>query len=225
MSLFFAAVLNVGFAAVIYLLLIRRIDRKLEPGRIVEQVRSEIEGIIVELNQTTDRNIGLIEDRVNRLNSVLEQADKRLSVLKREVQSHTAGTERYNDIIKRSGRPTTVSRERPGGGEPAGPENAGPANTGPESAGPGTAGPESAGPGNAGPGTAGTRGASKAASEAAGDSTTDRGEAPKTDSRAARRKEIVELHRKGIASNIIANRTGTTIGEVELIISLNDRKE
>ncbi|MFO8064290.1 MAG: hypothetical protein ACQETQ_04350 [Spirochaetota bacterium] len=200
MSLFFAAVLNVGFAAVIYLLLIRRIDRKLEPGRIVEQVRSEIEGIIVELNQTTDRNIGLIEDRVNRLNSVLEQADKRLSVLKREVQSHTAGTERYNDIIKRSGRPTTVSRERPGGGEPAGPENAG-------------------------PGTAGTRGASKAASEAAGDSTTDRGEAPKTDSRAARRKEIVELHRKGIASNIIANRTGTTIGEVELIISLNDRKE
>jgi DNA-binding NarL/FixJ family response regulator len=44
-------------------------------------------------------------------------------------------------------------------------------------------------------------------------------------SRAERRKEIIELHRKGIAANIIANRMGSTVGEVELIISLADRKE
>ncbi|MFP4373529.1 MAG: DUF6115 domain-containing protein [Spirochaetaceae bacterium] len=178
MNSFLVVVMNVGLAAAVYLLLVRRIDRKLEPGRVVDRIRSEIDGIIVELNQTTDRNIGLIEDRVTRLNSLLEQADRRLAVLKREMESRRAGTERYNDILQRA------SRSRTGEGEAQPREGEAPA---PEA--------QSAGPQEA------------------------------SDSRTARRKEVVELHRKGIASNIIANRTGTTVGEVELIISLADRKE
>lgn len=185
MSAILVVVLNVGLAAVIYLLLVRRIDRRLEPGRVVDAIRSEIDGIIVELNQTTDRNIGLIEDRVTRLNALLEQADRRLAVLKREIESRSSSSERYNDIVKRAPRPESPAAEAPGTGTPAG-----------------TA------PGGGAAGAGSVQG----------------GERP-VGSRAERRREIIELHRKGIAANIIANRMGSTVGEVELIISLADRKE
>lgn len=195
MSAILVVVLNVGLAAVIYLLLVRRIDRRLEPGRVVDAIRSEIDGIIVELNQTTDRNIGLIEDRVTRLNALLEQADRRLAVLKREIESRSSSTERYNDIVKRAPRPETPATVSSGSETP-----------GSETPGRGTpAGPTSGG-------------------GAAGTGSVQGGERP-VGSRAERRKEIIELHRKGIAANIIANRMGSTVGEVELIISLADRKE
>lgn len=177
MNSFLVVVMNVGLAAAVYLLLIRRIDRKLEPGRVVDNIRSEIDGIIVELNQTTDRNIGLIEDRVNRLNALLEQADRRLAVLKREIESRSGSTERYNDILRRAPRPQSEEAAKT---------------------------PVS--------GAGGGKSSESAAREA-------------LEGRTARKTQIVELHRKGIASNIIANRTGTTVGEVELIISLADRKE
>ncbi|MFO7782108.1 MAG: hypothetical protein R6W94_10830 [Spirochaetia bacterium] len=189
MNSILVVVMNVGLAAAVYLLLVRRIDRKLEPGRVVDNIRSEIDGIIVELNQTTDRNIGLVEDRVNRLNALLEQADRRLAVLKREIESRSGSTERYNDILRRAPRAQSDAAPRTQGsasrenGQPESPDREG------------TQHPHAAPAGQA------------------------------SEGRAARKKQIVELHRKGIASNIIANRTGTTVGEVELIISLADRKE
>jgi hypothetical protein len=205
MSAILVVVLNVGLAAVIYLLLVRRIDRRLEPGRVVDAIRSEIDGIIVELNQTTDRNIGLIEDRVTRLNALLEQADRRLAVLKREIESRSSSTERYNDIVKRAPRPETPATVS-SGSETPGSETPGSETPGRETPGRGTpAGPTSGG-------------------GAAGTGSVQGGERP-VGSRAERRKEIIELHRKGIAANIIANRMGSTVGEVELIISLADRKE
>jgi DNA-binding NarL/FixJ family response regulator len=179
MNSILVVVMNVGLAAVVYLLLVRRIDRKLEPGRVLDNIRSEIDGIIVELNQTTDRNIGLLEDRVNRLNGLLEQADRRLAVLKREIESRSGSTERYNDIVRRAPR-TQQPHAAP---------------------------------------------AAEKTAASDGEKTGDPPANEASEGRATRKKQIVELHRKGIASNIIANRTGTTVGEVELIISLADRKE
>ena len=38
-------------------------------------------------------------------------------------------------------------------------------------------------------------------------------------------EEVIYLHRQGIDSRLIATRTGSTLGEVELIISLEDGKK
>jgi hypothetical protein len=191
MNAFLVAVMNVGLAAVVYLLLVRRIDRKLEPARVVDNIRTEIDGIIVELNQTTDRNIGLVEDRVNRLNTLLEQADRRLAILKREIESRSSSSERYNDILHRAPRP----------------QHPHPSSKSADS----------------GVAEEGKSGEPSSPTPTAGQKAAD-GQKP-SNGRAARKDQIVELHRKGIAANIIANRTGTTVGEVELIISLSDRKE
>ena len=200
MNTVLVVVLNVGLAAAVYLFLVRRIDRRLEPGKIVDNIRGEIEGIIVELNQTTDRNIGLIEDRVNQLNRVLEQADRRLSLLKREMESRSQSTDRYNDILKRA-RENATRGAPPSGADAGAPSgaDAGRKPTDGDTAGHGSQG--------AGDQTSGSQGAG--------------GQEPT--GRTARRKQIIDLHRKGIAANIIANRTGTTVGEVELVISLSER--
>lgn len=215
MSSILLVVMNVGLAAVVYLVLVRRIDRRLEPGRVVENIRSEINSIIVELNQTTDRNIGLLEDRVTRLNSVLEQADRRLAVLKREVESRSSSSQRYNDILQKARTPRkdsaagASSASEPAASRdtsaPAGQSAAG------ESAAREEVSREPVGVPGSGP--------------AAGDERPAAGNERPAGGRAERRERIVDLHRKGIASNIIANRVGSTVGEVELIISLADRKE
>jgi hypothetical protein len=194
MNVLLVVALNVGLAAVVYLLLLRRIDRKLQPERVIDTIRSEIEGIIVELNQTTDRNIGLIEDRVNQLGGLLEQADRRLAVLKRELESRTQSTERYNDILSRARATSRTQTEKPSEKPPQQAERSG------------------------------DRTALGTGNSSAPESTEATGEGSEDGGRAARRREILDLHKKGIAANIIANRTGTTVGEVELIISLNERK-
>ncbi|MCA1753232.1 MAG: hypothetical protein LC641_00755 [Spirochaeta sp.] len=116
--------------------------------------------MLVELNQTTEQNIALIEERIDQLNEAVQKADQRITLLDRETERKQEGGELYTDIIKRSAerrrRDTVVSPE------------------------------------------------------ATAESTTE---------------QILSLHRKGIAPNIIANRVGSTVGEIELIISLHDRKE
>ena len=42
----------------------------------------------MELNQASDRNVGLIEDKVTRLQQLLKEADRKIVVLNRELDKH-----------------------------------------------------------------------------------------------------------------------------------------
>ncbi len=57
--------------------------------------------MIVEINQTTDRNIELIEDRVERLKTLLKDADRRIGVLKTEVSRQEKTAELYTHLGSR----------------------------------------------------------------------------------------------------------------------------
>lgn len=73
--------------AVLYLLVDRRIRRRVDPETILAQIRGEIEGLILELNQTADRNLTLLEEKMGAVKDVLEQAERRVAVLKREARA------------------------------------------------------------------------------------------------------------------------------------------
>ncbi len=62
----------------------RRISAILQTTNIVQQIQREVDEMITELNQTADRNIGLMEERLERLGALISDADKRISVLKKE---------------------------------------------------------------------------------------------------------------------------------------------
>ncbi len=136
MSTLLAILLNILVAAVLYIILNRKIDNQLNPKEMLDRIRDEVEDIIKELNHTTDRNIGLIEDRIEVLKSVLDTADRRLSVLRREAEKHEMSSAVYSSILKRNRGPApkdeTVRPEPEVSANPEPSEPAGAANEEPD---------------------------------------------------------------------------------------------
>lgn len=156
MQLFFLflSVLLMGWV-VQYFVLKRKIDKIANADSRLEEIREEVARVIIELNQTTDRNIALIEDRINRLTELLSIADKKMGLLKRESEKHEVSQRVYSKI---SAKPVV--------------------------------------------------------------------DVPKSTGRSEdNHQEILRLYRTGLTPMVIAKRMGLNLGEVELIISLSERKK
>ena len=97
--------------AVLYLLLTRRIRKLVDPDAILAQIRREVEELIVELNQTTERNISLMEAKLKTLAGVLQKAEKRVAVLRREA-STLEQTERAYATLRQPPAPGRVAPRR-----------------------------------------------------------------------------------------------------------------
>jgi hypothetical protein len=182
-----------------YLALSRRVDRSVRPDVVLGKIRSEVERMILELNQTTDRNIVLLEDKIRALEELLGKADRRIGVLKRELEKHDMSSMVYTNILKRS---------HPLPGEPQAPDES-------ESA----SGNEADRADEVRPESGKTARDDTAAPEAGG--TTD----PAGASAKELRDQVLDLYRKGIDPLLIAQRLGLTIGEIELIISLTRSRD
>ncbi len=152
-SALFTIVLNIIAWAIIIPLLNRRISRAQRMPEVLERMRAEVQGVIVEMNQTTERNVELLEDRIAQIGELLAQADRRLGVLKREAEKQDSAAQVYSQLGRQKSVPASPNGE---------------------------------------------------------------------EKRESLREKVLDLYRKGIAPSLIANRLGTTIGEVELIITLRD---
>lgn len=64
------------------------------------KIREELNLLLIELNQTTDRNITLIEDRITTLKKLIEEADKRIRVLNQETSRKVVESTIYNRLGK-----------------------------------------------------------------------------------------------------------------------------
>jgi hypothetical protein len=178
MTLLATLAFNAVILAIIYLVLNRKVEKNITPEAFLEKVRSEIQSVIVELNETTDRNITLLEERVRSLQTVIKRADKQLTVLQREVEKHKESSEVYTHLRK-AGKIVAgpVQRDTPSGAPKSTPPGSGSGKT----------------------------------------------ESPEEEIPLEQR--VINLYNQGVAPGSIANRLNRTIGEVELIISLNERKE
>lgn len=87
----------------------RRIDRSLRTEEVVRTIREEIEQLIIELNQTTDRNVAIIESRIDQLKEAVVSADKQIKVLNREVEKKTKESDTY---LRIKPSPASVRRMR-----------------------------------------------------------------------------------------------------------------
>ena len=124
MNLLITIAVNLLLMAVFFIFITKRMERRFSTEIFLEDVRKEVEGIIVELNGTTDRNIALVEDRIQSLGDILRNADKKIEILNRESQRKVTSDFRYNDILKRNplSEPPSVrvkreEKEEPGGDE------------------------------------------------------------------------------------------------------------
>jgi hypothetical protein len=194
-------VIDVGGLLLVYVLLRDRVRRATSSEAQISEIRDEVSRLVVELNQTTDRNIALMEDRISSLNEQLSVADKKIGLLRREIEKHDVGTQVYGRLAETRPRPSAPSlpplsvelSEKPV--PPEDERDAGlrewrePAPERPQAA-------------------AVPRAAVSVRREEAGDL----------------RERVMLLFRSGFAASLIASRVGVPLGEVELIISLEQRK-
>ncbi len=201
---------NILGSLVVYLLLKERIRRTASAAAQLQEVREEVNRLVVELNQTTDRNIALIEDRISSLTELLYKSDKKVTLLRRETEKHEVGSMVYSRIAEgrpaRTG-PTPLSEEVRAGVEGAriaeqarGQEPAEPA------------APETVPAFDAAP-RADTLKVELA--DAPAQKTTHQD----------LRERVVSLYRAGFSAALIASRVGAPLGEVELIIALEHQRE
>jgi len=86
--------------ASIWLLLKARVRKTLELDSLLSDARKEVRALSIELNETADRNITLIEDRLEALRGILSEADRRMGVMKRELGSRAAEKEVYEKLSR-----------------------------------------------------------------------------------------------------------------------------
>ena len=87
--------------AVVYFLLKKKIARALGSASILREVREEVNRILVELNQTTHRNVTLIEDRIAALSELLARADKKIALVRREEEKKELADRLYTELASR----------------------------------------------------------------------------------------------------------------------------
>jgi hypothetical protein len=85
---------------VVYLLLRERVRRAASPAAQATELREEVNRLVIDLNQTTDRNLALLEDKITSLSELLTRADKKIALLKRESEKHDVGARVYSRILE-----------------------------------------------------------------------------------------------------------------------------
>jgi hypothetical protein len=69
----------------VYFLLNKKISKILDSEKILSRVDDEVNNLILDLNQTTERNILLVEDRIKKLSELIKDSDKSILLLNREL--------------------------------------------------------------------------------------------------------------------------------------------
>ena len=229
-------VVDIGGLLLVYALLRDRVRRATSAAAQIAELRDEVSRLVVELNQTTERNIGLMEDRIGSLNELLAAADRKIGLLHREMEKHDVGAQVYSRLAGGRGSGTAAQ----GSGTAAQGSGTAAQGSGTAAQGSGTAaqGSQRAQPvprgGRqpvAGKGTpvpplsvelSDRASPSAATPRPSGDDATAREGAGRT--RADLHQRVVMLSQSGFSVALIASRVGIPLGEVELIIALERQR-
>jgi hypothetical protein len=174
------------------------IRRRTSHENILGEYRDEVNLLKAEIDNATDRDAQLVEERIASLRKMLEDADRRISLLSRDLERRRPGTELYTSLGARQTAPGAVleasSINHPGDGLEGGTEP-------PQAS---TAIPEypAGEPGDAGSLFPVTETAPPAR--------------PLTE-------RVAELSRQGISPEFIAARLGVSLSEVELALAVSRR--
>lgn len=98
MDLIIAVLIVIAVQLVGFLILRGRIHQELNATSLLKDVRDEVDGMVRELNLSAERNIGLLEARIEEMEAVLAQADQKLVLLAREIERRDKNAEVYSQL-------------------------------------------------------------------------------------------------------------------------------
>ena len=182
----------------------RRLRRDLEIESLTKRLRQEVDALVTELNGTTERNVALLEQQIRRLKDEKQEAARAAGVLKRETETHKAADKTYSDLARI--RPLQISVEDPSSPDPAVSETV-------QNPNPAT---------NSSPSP--THPPAPSAEEVSAALNPSGTTAARHLQDLSPREKALMLHRGGAGSDAIAAELNMSRGEVELIISLHERR-
>lgn len=203
MSFSLALLINIVLIVVVAGWLRRVVIHQVDPNRLLDNISQEVRSVIAELNQAADNSVTLLEDRVRVLNQRLRVADQRIEELEELLEySRRVASDR------RSEKETHKAESRETG-EPV--EKNSQVQIDHRSSGT--------------PGNTAANG-STIGTDSVGKENPDHVAAPTEQIEASKDEtsRVLALYQSGLSSDAIATRTGVAIGEVELIISLRERR-
>lgn len=200
--------LNLAALALVFLYVRSRVRKALESDGLIDKLRAEVGELVRDLNQTTDRNLTLVEDAIRALREASAEADRKTAVLRRETERRSTENAVY-DRLGRMRNAASVSEE----GAVSPPKAEGPRK--PVSAAEALPLFDSSRQETV---VAPSREAPQEAIPFVSFSSTPIRPKPTT------KEEVMGLSRRGISSEFIAAKLGITVAEVELIISLEEQK-
>jgi hypothetical protein len=234
-------VVDFGGLLVVYLLLRDRVRRATSVESRMSEIRDEVSRLLVELNQATDRNIAIMEDKITVLNEAISTADKKIGLLRRETEKHDVGSQIYSRLAE--GRHPRAELAKPARSVPEPPrvssvlseartaesssrrraeslqhEHAGPVGYGDAESAEYRAAEGGFGAAKGNPPGTSAGGFGDTHSPPLAVELSERAEAHDV------RQRVMMLYRAGFSASLIASRVGAPVGEVELIISLEQRK-
>jgi hypothetical protein len=82
----------------VFILIVRIFNKlkKQQKSKVLLELESEVNDLILEMNQTTDRNINILEEKIRALSKILNDADKRIKILGTETGKIKAETTVYS---------------------------------------------------------------------------------------------------------------------------------
>jgi hypothetical protein len=220
---FLFAAIELGGLFTIYFLLKARLRRFLEIENLLAGVRDEAGALVRELNETADRSVSLVEDRMIALRALLDEVDRRMGVSRREIESREAEREVYAKLSRR--RPIVPAGEESARAAPVrAPQPPAAAIQAPADEG-AIAGADA--PGTPLPITLnlGTESQSGARSGAPRPLPEVRVSENSVIPAATRREEALDLHKRGISADLIAAKLGVTVAEIELLVEMEERRQ
>ncbi len=75
------AVLLIAMNLLGWLIFLKNFKRLFTTDNLINSAKSEINRIVIDLNGNTERNINLIDDRINRLRAIVAEAEKKIRLL------------------------------------------------------------------------------------------------------------------------------------------------
>jgi len=198
MDFFLLFLLNILAMVLIYLVLRRFVEKRFSSKGFVEEVQQEVGKIITEMNQTTERNIQVIEHHLEELKKISQRAENLVVSASREVTLQEERVHKYRKLAM----PAANTAAKYAAGDPA-------------SAAPQTAATRS-GAGDESVPAAEVKPAAAPGEELAAPKQNH----PKQSDREQKKTLARELYMRGADLPEISEATGLSLAEVELIIAL-----
>jgi hypothetical protein len=88
-----------------FLYLRNKIEKAVSSEEWISRIRDEIDELVLEMNQTAERNVALLEDRIKALENLLEEADKKLILMQKETEKSDLSRQVYTHLKKNAVAP------------------------------------------------------------------------------------------------------------------------